>query len=93
VIGEKIDQTVSDIDRVLSEQIAPYLAMHGGAVELLDYDHETGNVHVKLTGSCAGCSASTITIKMGVQNVLLAEFPGTVKTVTHEEGEIINPFY
>ena len=51
MIGEKIDQTVADIDRVLSEQIAPYLAMHGGAVELLDYDHETGNVHVKLTGS------------------------------------------
>ena len=55
-----------DIEKVLDEHVAPSLAMHGGAIELLDYNEDTGNVHVKLTGSCAGCSASTITLKIGV---------------------------
>jgi|TARA_R110000744_G_scaffold31607_3_gene74250 Fe-S cluster biogenesis protein NfuA len=85
--------TSSDIEQILEEQISPYLSLHGGAIELLDYNNETRNVHVKLTGSCAGCSASTITIKIGVENVLLSTFPDTIKSVTHEEGEVISPFY
>ena len=45
--------TSEDIDGVLTEHIGPMLAMHGGSIELLNYDAETGNVHVNLSGSCA----------------------------------------
>jgi len=82
-----------DIEKVLAEHVAPSLAMHGGAIELLDYNEDTGNVHVKLTGSCAGCSASTITLKIGVENMLFHFFPEVVRSITHEEGEIISPYY
>jgi Fe-S cluster biogenesis protein NfuA len=82
-----------DIEKVLGEHVAPSLAMHGGAIELLDYNEDTGNVHVKLTGSCAGCSASTITLKIGVENMLFHFFPEVVRSITHEEGEIISPYY
>ena len=43
-------------------------------------------------GSCAGCAASTIPLKLGVENMLKAEFPEEVQTVTHTETEITNPF-
>ena len=85
--------TQEDVEGVLTEHIGPMIGMHGGSIELLDYDTETGNVHVKLSGSCAGCSASLFTLKIGVENTLLNFFPGDVTSVTHEEGEIVDPYY
>ena len=82
-----------DIENVLAEYVSPSLAMHGGIIELLDYNEDSRNVHVRLSGSCAGCAASTITLKIGVENTLFHFFPETVKSITHEEGEITNPFY
>ena len=85
--------TKFDIEEVLAEKVIPSLSMHGGGIELLDYNQDTRNVHVRLIGSCAGCSASTITLKMGVENTLLYYFPDDIETITHEEGEITNQFY
>jgi Fe-S cluster biogenesis protein NfuA len=85
--------TQEDISGVLTEHVGPMIAMHGGAIELLNYDVETGNVHVKLSGSCAGCSASVFTLKIGVENTLMSFFPGDVTSVSHEEGEIVHPYY
>tara|TARA_R110002012_G_scaffold168847_1_gene332601 strand:+ start:1727 stop:2014 length:288 start_codon:yes stop_codon:yes gene_type:complete len=81
------------IEDVLADKIAPYMTMHGGTIKLLKYDEDLKNVHVELGGSCAGCSASTITLKLGVENMLKNEFPEDVKTVTHTEAEITNPFF
>tara|TARA_R100001143_G_C3281767_1_gene97023 strand:+ start:134 stop:286 length:153 start_codon:yes stop_codon:yes gene_type:complete len=36
--------TSEDIDGVLTEHIGPMIAMHGGSIELLDYDEEPGDV-------------------------------------------------
>lgn len=85
--------TSEDIDNVLLTHVGPMIATHGGAIELLNYDAETGNVHVKLSGSCAGCSASVFTLKVGVENTLMNFFPGDVTSVTHEEGEVVHPYY
>ena len=81
------------IEDILADKIAPYMTMHGGTIKLLNYDEEIKNVHVELGGSCAGCAASTITLILGVENMLKAEFPQAVKTVTHIETEITNPFF
>ena len=54
-----------DIENILAEHVSPSLAMHGGIIELLDYNEDSRNVHVRLSGSCAGCSACTITLKIG----------------------------
>ena len=62
--------TKFDIEEVLAEKVIPSLSMHGGGIELLDYNQDTRNVHVRLIGSCAGCSESTITLKMGVEKTL-----------------------
>ena len=51
------------------------------------------NVHVKLTGSCAGCAASSFTLKLGVEETLKEYLPNDVESVSHEEGEVINPYY
>jgi|TARA_R100000093_G_C1873552_1_gene52034 Fe-S cluster biogenesis protein NfuA len=81
------------IEDALADQVAPAIAMHGGQIQLLSYDADTKNVHVKLSGSCAGCAASVFTLKLGVEDMLVNEFPDDVHSVSHEEGEITTPYY
>jgi|TARA_R100000664_G_scaffold16604_2_gene25408 Fe-S cluster biogenesis protein NfuA len=85
--------TFAKIEDALADKVAPSIAMHGGHIQLLSYDEDTKNVHVKLTGSCAGCAASTFTLKLGVEDMLINEFPDDVFSVSHEEGEVTSPYY
>jgi len=49
-------------------EVAPYLAQHGGGVELLGV--EAGVARVRLDGACNGCPSSTATLRHGIQNLL-----------------------
>ena len=55
------------VEKVLNE-IRPNLQADGGDVEFVDVND--GIVKVKLTGSCAGCPMSTMTLKMGIERLL-----------------------
>jgi len=57
------------------EKIRPALQRDGGDVEFVDVKDD-GVVHVRLTGACAGCPMSQMTLKMGVERVLKEEVPG-----------------
>jgi Fe-S cluster biogenesis protein NfuA len=59
-------------DRAL-DSVRPYIASHGGAVEVLEVSE--GVVHVRLTGACAGCAGSAITLREGVEAALRAGMP------------------
>ena len=54
-------------------KIRPSLMADGGSVELIEVND--GTVKVKLTGACAGCPMSTITLKMGIEKILKQEIP------------------
>ena len=60
-------------------KIRPALQADGGDVELVDV--EEGVVKVKLTGACAGCPVSTMTLKMGIERVLKEEIPDVKEVV------------
>ena len=60
------------------EKIRPMLQRDGGDVELVDVD-DNGIVKVRLTGACAGCAMSQITLKQGIEKVLLNEIPEVKK--------------
>jgi len=66
------------IEKVLNE-IRPGLEADGGNVELVDVT-EDGVVKVRLTGACAGCPMSTMTLKMAIEKRLKEQVP-EVKTV------------
>ena len=61
------------------EEVRPHLQVDGGDVELVDVT-EDGTVKVKLTGACAGCPMSQMTLKWGVENYLKKKIPA-VKSV------------
>ena len=61
------------------EAVWPHLQVDGGDVELVGVE-ENGTVKVRLTGACAGCPMSQMTLKWGVENYLKKKIPA-VKSV------------
>ncbi len=65
-LREKVEETLA--------LVRPQLEADGGGVDLVDVD-EDGVVSVRLTGACAGCPMSTMTLKMGIERVLMKQVP------------------
>lgn len=63
----------------LLEKIRPALVRDGGNVELVEV--ADGTVKVKLTGACAGCPMSTMTLKNGIERILKEEIPEVKEVV------------
>ena len=57
----------------------PYIASHRGSVEVVDFDEAQGILLLRLGGTCHGCSASTITLKQGIEVRLKELVPEVLK--------------
>ncbi|MBW3590412.1 MAG: NifU family protein [Actinobacteria bacterium] len=67
------------------DTIRPYIKSHGGSVEVLGVDE--GVVRLKMSGSCSGCTASTITLREGIESALIEHMPGYAgMEVEEDEG-------
>jgi len=55
------------------DRVRPYLASHGGGVELLGL--ENGVVHLLLQGTCNGCASSAATLELAIERALEEEAP------------------
>ncbi|MDB5173810.1 MAG: nfuA 2 [Phycisphaerales bacterium] len=56
------------------EKVRPYLASHGGNVELLGISEE-GVVHLAMRGSCHGCPSSAVTMKTSIEQAIYDNAP------------------
>lgn len=63
--------------------ILPYIHSHGGRIDVLEVS--AGIVRARMSGSCAGCTASAVTLKEGVEQALRDGFPGYVGLEVEEE--------
>ncbi len=61
------------VQKVL-DKIRPTLQADGGDVELVEVTDE-GVVNVRLQGACKGCPMSQITLKNGIERIILKEIP------------------
>jgi len=57
------------------DTLRPYISSHRGNVEVVDFDEGEGTLLVRLGGTCQGCSASTITLKQGIETRLREMVP------------------
>jgi len=68
---------VEDLKKSVEQALAkirPMLQRDGGDIELVAVTD--GIVKVRLTGACKGCPMSQMTLKQGVEKLLLKEVPG-----------------
>lgn len=56
------------------EKVRPSLQADGGDVQFVEVD-ENGVVKVRLTGACHGCPMSQMTLKMGIERILMQSIP------------------
>lgn len=62
------------------DAIRPALQADGGDIELVGIDAE-GVVEVNLTGACGTCPVSTMTLKAGVERIIMDRVPGITEVV------------
>lgn len=67
-------ETVAMIKELLDTRVRPAIQEDGGDIEYRDFTDE-GIVHVKLKGSCRGCDSSTVTLKSGIERMLMHYIP------------------
>jgi Fe-S cluster biogenesis protein NfuA len=72
-----------EVEAVL-EEIRPMIQMDGGDVELVGIE-PGGRVLVRMQGACTGCAMSQVTLKQGIENLLLHRVQG-VTSVEAVEG-------
>jgi Fe-S cluster biogenesis protein NfuA len=77
VHGLHPDSLVVRVERAL-ESVRPFLAQHGGDVELLDIDPDVGAVLLRLLGSCDGCPSSAVTLQHAVERAIIEAAPEIV---------------
>ncbi|KAL4254505.1 NifU family protein [Abortiporus biennis] len=88
-------ETVAMIKELLETRVRPAIMEDGGDIEYRGFDEETGLVQVKLKGSCRGCSSSTVTLKSGIERMLMHYIPevkGVEQILDQEEQIAIDEF-
>jgi Fe-S cluster biogenesis protein NfuA len=65
------------------DEVRPYLASHGGGVELLGVDD--GVVRLRLKGSCSGCPSSMVTLKSAVEEAIHRAAPDIDDIVAEDD--------
>lgn len=87
------DELSASIEAVISTDVNPSLAAHGGFVTFVGHDTE-GVAYLTMGGGCHGCSMSKMTMLDGVQTTLIEQVPGVLKVrdvTDHATGS--NPYY
>ncbi|MFM2355158.1 MAG: hypothetical protein RLZZ528_894 [Pseudomonadota bacterium] len=70
--GEDAD-IVKQIKDLLDTRVRPAVAQDGGDITFHGFDR--GVVYLHMQGACAGCPSSTLTLKMGIENLLRHYIP------------------
>jgi Fe-S cluster biogenesis protein NfuA len=64
---------VRQIKELLDTRVRPAVAQDGGDITFHGFDR--GVVYLHMQGACAGCPSSTLTLKMGIENLLRHYIP------------------
>jgi len=79
-------EIVAMIKELLETRIRPAVQEDGGDILYRGFDDVTGLVSLQMAGSCADCPSSTVTLRHGVENMLMHYIP-EVKGVHQVESD------
>lgn len=68
---------ITQIKELLDTRVRPAVAQDGGDITFHGFDR--GIVYLHMQGACAGCPSSTLTLKMGIENLLRHYIPEVVE--------------
>lgn len=77
------DEITRKIKSILDERVRPAVARDGGDIVFKKFDK--GIVWLTMRGACAGCPSSTMTLKMGIENMLRHFIPEVLEVRAAED--------
>ncbi|KAL9247457.1 hypothetical protein vseg_020888 [Gypsophila vaccaria] len=91
-IHEDDSETVAMIKELLETRIRPAVQDDGGDIVYKGFDPESGIVKLQMQGACSGCPSSSVTLKSGIENMLMHYVPevkGVEQELDGEDEEIV----
>ena len=92
VPGELTGPLADRVAQVLEHQVNPAIASHGGAARLVSVDETV--VYLELMGGCQGCGMAAVTLKQGIERILMGAVPEITEVIDatdHAQGT--DPYY
>merc|ERR1719217_88204 len=90
-IQDDDDEVVAMVKELLDTRIRPAVQDDGGDIIFEKWDEESGVVYLKLQGACSGCPSSSVTLKSGVENMLMHYIPEVSEVRSFAEGDDDEP--
>jgi len=87
--NENDSEVVGMIKELLETRIRPAIQEDGGDIEFRGF--EDGNVMLKLRGACRTCDSSTVTLKNGIEGMLMHYVSTRMRLL--EIGQVLMPCY
>lgn len=90
--GDLSGPLVDRVQQVIKDQVNPAIAAHGGGAELVSVDGTIA--YLRLFGGCQGCGLAQVTLKQGIERILLESIPElsqVVDVTDHASGD--DPYY
>lgn len=90
--GDLTGPLVDRVQQVLTEQVNPAIASHGGGAELVSVDGTIA--YLRLYGGCQGCGLAQVTLKQGIEKIILESIPELTQVMDvtdHASGT--DPYY
>ncbi len=90
--GDLSGALVDQVNQVITEQVNPAIAAHGGGAELVSVDGTIA--YLRLFGGCQGCGLAQVTLKQGIEKIILEsidELTQVVDVTDHASGD--DPYY
>lgn len=90
--GDLEGPMVDRVQQVITQQVNPAIASHGGGAELVSIDGTIA--YLRLFGGCQGCGLAQVTLKQGIERIILESIPeltSVVDVTDHASGD--DPYY
>ena len=90
--GDLTGPLADRVQQVIQDQVNPAIAAHGGGAELISIDGTIA--YLRLFGGCQGCGLAQVTLKQGIEKIILESIPElsqVVDVTDHASGD--NPYY
>ena len=92
-VNEEDSEVIAMIKELLETRIRPAIQEDGGDIEFRGFDD--GMVMLKLRGACRTCDSSTVTLKNGIESMLMhyiEEVKGVTQVLDQEEEIALKEF-
>lgn len=86
------EKIIEDIKKILDDYIQPAVSEHGGYISFKSFNN--GILNLMLGGACSGCAGSMMTLKMGVEQMIMHHIPEVTSVEAEDDPDSnVNPFY